>query len=73
MIGWLSPGTCTVMYPCMSVSYTIVALAYPCGYNSRLRFVAITINTTIDPFTINFKDGLKLHEEWESFITNEAS
>ena len=54
------------------VSSIAVSRAYPCGYGSRLRFMAITVNTTIDPFTINFKAGLALHKEWEAFVTQEV-
>ena len=42
-------------------------------FGNRLLYVAIAFNTTLNPITLGYRDGLPIHDNWEEFIQNEVS
>ena len=38
-------------------------------YGTRLRYMAITINTTMNGRNLGYPTGLPIREAWESFVT----
>ena len=41
-------------------------------YGTRLRFMAISINTTLNGRNLGYPTGLPIREEWESFVTEQV-
>ena len=42
-------------------------------FGNRLLYVAIALNTSLNPSTLGYQDGLPIHDNWEEFIQNEVS
>ena len=38
-----------------------------------MRYLAIVVNTTIDPGTLGFPTGIPILEEWDKFIDTKVS
>lgn len=41
-------------------------------YATRLRYAAITINTTINPSTTSYEVGLVIRDAWEEYISDKV-
>ena len=39
----------------------------------RLLFVAIALNTTVDPSQLSYEEGLKIYDEWETFVNQKMN
>ena len=42
-------------------------------YGHRLKFLAIALNTTINPRTLSYKEGLPIYRDWEDFVNKHVS
>ncbi|KAJ8308810.1 hypothetical protein KUTeg_013684 [Tegillarca granosa] len=41
---------------------------FPTYYGNKIKYLAIQINTTIDKYRINYKNGIPIVERWEAFV-----
>ncbi|CAB4012475.1 dispatched homolog 3-like [Paramuricea clavata] len=39
-------------------------------YGHRLAYVAITVNTTLNPSSLGYEEGLPIYRDWEDFVNN---
>ena len=46
----------------------LLATEYLYSYGTRLRYVTIIVNTTIDSNGLGYEDGLKIRKDWEDFL-----
>ena len=42
-------------------------------YGTRTMYIAVEINTTMDVYSLNYKEGMPIFREWESFMDNIVS
>ena len=42
-------------------------------YGTKLRYVSITINTTIFGATLGYREGIPLRDKWEDFISKKVN
>jgi hypothetical protein len=42
-------------------------------FGNRLLYVSIALNTSLNPITLGYEEGLPIHDNWEEFIQNEVS
>lgn len=43
------------------------------SYGTNMRYLAIVVNTTIDPGTLGYPTGIPILEEWDKFIDSKVS
>ena len=48
-------------------------LGFDYYYGTKLKYVAITINTTIFGPTLGYMDGLPVRDKWEQFVTDKVN
>ena len=41
-------------------------------YGTRLRYAAVTINTTLSWGNLGYEEGIPIIEEWESFMKSQV-
>ena len=41
-------------------------------YGTRMAYIGIQVNTTIDGATLGFPDGLEIRDAWEDFVSAEV-
>lgn len=41
-------------------------------FGNRLVYVAIAVNTSLNPITLGYQEGLPIHNNWEEFVRNEV-
>jgi hypothetical protein len=39
----------------------------------KQTYVAIALNTTVDPSQLSYEKGLKIYDDWESFVNHKVS
>ena len=41
-------------------------------YGNRLLYVGVAVNTTLNPSTLGYENGLPIYENWEKFVNDEV-
>ena len=41
-------------------------------YGQRLSYVAIAVNTTLNPLSLGYEEGLPIYRDWENFVNNKV-
>ncbi len=41
-------------------------------FGNRLLYAAIAFNTSLNPITLGYEDGLPIHDNWEEFVQKEV-